>query len=693
MMKYERLFTPGRIGTAEIKNRVVMAPMVMGTANMDGTPGEQMIRYYEERAQGGVGLIITEATRVDEHTGVLAPRQLAMSSDRHIEPFAKMARRIHRHGAKIFCELHHPGRQTLSILTSTWRMSSLAGKMFNSYWSLFFKIAQKRDLVEKTHLLPPVAAPSAIPCRLERQKTRALTVKEIIHIEDEFAEAALRVKKAGGDGVELHGAHGYLIQQFLSPYTNRRTDEYGGSFENRMRFITNIILKIREKCGADFPLIVRLSVDEFYRELGEPENGYTLEEGLKIAKRLEELGVDALDVSSGTYETMNYWLEPTEFECGWRKNLAQAVKAQVQVPVLAANLIRSPEQAEQQLADGVQDFISLGRPLLADPFWAQKAADGRAADIKRCICCLWCFESMLDGAEHRQAGQCSVNPRVCREVAVPVDPVRDGDGRTVIVAGAGPAGLTAAEVLAARGFRVQVYEKAERPGGQLTLAELPPHKEKLGWCTQDLEHAARKNGASIEYGHEVTAEEILEQKPYAVFVATGAVACKPKGIPGADRENVHTSDYALRNSERFAGKTVAIIGSGMTGLETAELLADRGAQVFIIEMAERIAPGTYHQHLDRAVPLLRGKGVAILTGQKLSAIDDQGVTFTDVKSGESQTRQADEVVIAIGVEQVHALYDELKGKQENLFIIGDAGQKGRIASATRSAFDQARGLK
>lgn len=692
-MRYERLFTPGKIGSVEIKNRVVMEPMVMGTAKVDGTPGEQMIRYYEERAQGGAGLIITEATRVDEHTGVLAPRQLAMSSDRHIEPFARMVRRVHGHGAKIFCELHHPGRQTLSLLTSTWQLSSMIGRVCGSYWNLFFKLAPKHELFDKTGLMPPVAAPSAVPCRVERQKTRALTVKEITRIEDHFAEAALRVKKAGADGVELHGAHGYLIQQFLSPYTNRRTDEYGGSFENRMRFVTNIIRKIREKCGADFPLIVRLSVDEFYREIGEPENGYTLEEGLKIAKRLEELGVDAIDVSSATYETMNYWLEPTEFECGWRKNLAQAVKNAVKVPVIAANLIRTPEQAEQQLAEGTQDFIGLGRPLIADPFWAKKAEEGRAADIKRCICCLWCFESMLVGEEHRQAGGCSVNPRAAREVAIPRDLPRDGDGRTIIVAGAGPAGLTAAEVLAKRGFKVKVYERAERAGGQLTLAELPPHKEKLGWCAQDLEHAAMKNGAVIEYGHAVTAEEILAQKPYAVFVATGAVACKPKGIPGADRENVHTSDYALRNAEHFAGKTVAIVGSGMTGLETAELLVENGAKVFIIEMAEQIAPGTYHQHLDRAVPLLRGKGVGILTGQKLSGIDDTGVTFTDVKSGASETRKVDEVVIAIGVEQVNALYDELEGKQQNLFKVGDAAQKGRIAGATRAAFDQAVALK
>ena len=218
-------------------------------------------------------------------------------------------------------------------------------------------------MVEKTGLLPPVVAPSPVPCRLQKQKTRALKTAEIKELVREFGAAAKRVQLAGADGVELHGAHGYLIQEFLSPYTNRRTDEYGGSFDNRMRFITEIIAEIRRQCGADFPIIARISVDEFYREIGDPaDEGITLDEGIRIAKRLEECGIDAIDVSSATYETMNYWLEPTSFQTGWRSYLAKTVKQNVSIPVLAANLIRSPEQAEQQLKEGIQDLSALGAP-------------------------------------------------------------------------------------------------------------------------------------------------------------------------------------------------------------------------------------------------------------------------------------------------------------------------------------------
>ena len=279
MQQYEKLFSEGQIGTVQLKNRVVMSPMVLGTGGLDGTPGEQMMQYYEERAKGGVGLIITEATRVDEKHGPLAPRQLAMSKDRHIEPFAKMVKRIHRHGAKVFCQLHHPGRQNLSLLVGTWRLSEAIGRHWHGYWDIFFKVAQHADMVEKTGLLPPVVAPSPVPCRLQKQKTRALKTAEIKELVREFGAAAKRVQLAGADGVELHGAHGYLIQEFLSPYTNRRTDEYGGSFDNRMRFITEIIAEIRRQCGADFPIIARISVDEFYREIGDPaDEGITLDD-------------------------------------------------------------------------------------------------------------------------------------------------------------------------------------------------------------------------------------------------------------------------------------------------------------------------------------------------------------------------------------------------------------------------------
>lgn len=693
MQQYTKLFSEGKIGNVTLKNRIVMSPMVLGTGGLDGTPGEQMMQYYEERARGGVGLIITEATRVDEKHGPLAPRQLAMSKDRHIEPFARMVKRVHRHGTKIFCQLHHPGRQNLSLLVATWRMSEAIGRHWHGYWNIFFQVAQHAELVEKTGILPPVAAPSPVPCRLQKQKTRALKTEEIKELVIEFGAAARRVQLAGADGVELHGAHGYLIQEFLSPYTNRRTDEYGGSFENRMRFITEIIAEIRRQCGKDFPIIARISVDEFYREIGDPDDeGITLDEGIRIAKRLEECGIDAIDVSSASYETMNYWLEPTSFQTGWRSYLAKAVKENVSIPVLAANLIRSPEQAEQQLEEGIQDFISLGRPLLADPDWANKAKSGHPEDIRRCICCLWCFESMLNGAVRNKPGQCAVNPRTCREVGIPKEPKKDGDGRIVAIVGAGPAGLTAAEMLGKRGFQPIVFEKMPFTGGQLQLADKPPRKEKIDWCFEDLEHAARKAGAEIRLNTKADAASLKELQPYAVIVATGGDAVHPS-IPGADQPHVCTVTEILNGSVKLEGKAVAVIGSGMTGLETADLLAEQGNQVTIVEMADEIAPGTYHQHTDDILPRLQSLGVEILTGWKLACIGQKDITLEPSCGGAQIQKPAQQVVMSVGVRSNNGLYEEIKNQFERVFLIGDAKKIGRIAQATHGAYDLARKMK
>lgn len=693
MQQYSKLFSEGKIGNVTLKNRIVMSPMVLGTGGLDGTPGEQMMQYYEERARGGVGLIITEATRVDEKHGPLAPRQLAMSKDRHIEPFARMVKRVHRHGTKIFCQLHHPGRQNLSLLVGTWRISEAIGRRWHGYWDMFFQIANHAEAIEKTGLLPAVVAPSPVPCRHQKQKTRALKTGEIKELVKEFGAAAKRVQLAGADGVELHSAHGYLMQQFMSPHTNHRTDEYGGCFDNRMRFITEIIAEIRRQCGPDFPIVARIAVDEFFREIGDPaDEGITLEEGLRIAKRLENCGVDAIDVSSASYETMNYWLEPTSFQTGWRSYLAKAVKQTVGVPVLAANLIRSPEQAEQQLEDGVQDFISLGRPLLADPDWANKAKSGHPEDIRRCICCLWCFESMLDGAVHNKVGQCAVNPRTCREVGIPKEPKKDGDGRVVAIVGAGPAGLTAAELLGKRGFRPIVFEQMPYTGGQLQLADKPPRKEKIDWCFEDLERAARRAGAEIHLSTKADATMLKELQPYAVIVATGGDAVHPR-IPGADQPHVCTVTEILNGSVTLEGQAVAVIGSGMTGLETAELLAEQGNQVAIVEMADEIAPGTYHQHTEDILPRLRSLGVELLTGCKLASVGQGEITLEDAHGGAQTKRPAQQVVLSVGVRSNNALYEEIKDQYERIYLVGDANRIGRIAQATHGAYDLVRKLK
>lgn len=682
-MSYEKLLSPMNIGNLEIKNRLVMAPMLMGLGQFDGTPTKKMMDYYEERAKGGTGLIITEITRVNDVHGASAFAQLAMSHDYNGEALTEMANRVHKHGAKLFVQLHHPGRQNLGLLIGTVPMSISMDKALPFYSNMLYKIVPAGKMLMERHLVPRVMAPSvAERSYFADSKMKALSKKQIEKLIDQFVDAAVRVKNAGADGVELHASHGYLIQQFLSPNTNKRTDEYGGSLENRMRFLLNIIKGIREKCG-DFPLIVRLTVDECYSYIGKPNKGYNLEEGVRMAKRLEEAGIDAIDVSSAAYDTFNYWLEPTSFECGWRAYMAKAVKEAVSIPVIAANLIRSPEQAEKQLEDGIQDFISLGRPHIADPHWMEKVQSGHPEDVKRCICCLYCIESMQNNAYTGGHGLCSVNPRIGRDNIV-LD--KNGDGRTVVVVGAGPAGLTCAETLAERGFNVTVIEKDSTAGGQILLAAAPPNKEKIAWCIEDLMTSCKKKGVSFVFDTTATKEIIDSYAPYAVVIAAGATAVKPMSIKGADGDNVFTSTEILDSSVEIKDSKVAIIGSGMTGLETAEKLVANN-KVFLVEMADTVAPGTWMQHIDDATSKLAKHDTKFMTGKKLVEIKQDAVVIEDTKTAQKESVTCSKVVFAVGSRSNNALYDDCKDKFDRIYNIGDSSKVGRIADATRQGFD------
>ena len=685
-MQYEMLFSPLNIGQVTIKNRVVMAPMLMGFGTFDGTPTHRLMDYYEERAKGGAGLIITEITRVDDKNGAAAFSQLGMSKDYQIAPMKEMVDRIHKHGAKIFVQLHHPGRQNMGLLVGTVPLSIFLERFLPFYSKMLYKIVPAGKLLLKYHLVPRVLSPS----KCERSYfsdgiNRTMRKGEIEKLIGQFANAAQRAKKSGADGVELHAAHGYLIQQFLSPITNKRNDEYGGSLENRMRFLTEIIRRIRRKCGSDFPIVVRLSVDECYDKIGKPGKGYGLDEGIQIAKLLEQKGIDAIDISSAAYDTFNYWLEPPSFECGWRAYMAKAVKSEVSIPVIAANLIRSPEQAEKQLQDCTQDFISLGRPMLSDPYWVKKVSDGNEKSVKRCICCLYCIESMHSNAFKGSHGRCSVNPTLGREN----EQLKiNGKGKTVVIAGAGPGGLTAAEMLAKRGFETIVLEQSSKVGGQIMLAENIPHKEKILWCVEDLYHAAVAAGAQIKLNTKADKESIAGYAPYAVIIATGGNAIKPKTIQGVGLPNVCTVTEVLNGKVIITGKQVAVIGSGMTGLETAELLAQQGNKVYVVEMAKSIAPGTWMQHRDDILPRLEEKGVEALTSKKLAAIHRNFITLESTGFQKDQSQlQCEQVVLSIGVSSQNSLYQELSPIYKNLLLIGDACKTGRIADATASAYE------
>lgn len=683
-MSYDMLFSPMKIGNVEIKNRIVMAPMCMGFGQYNGCATETMMDYYEERAKGGVGLIFTEITRINDITGASSFGQLGMSHDYQIPALREMADRIHKHNCKIMVELHHPGRQNLGLMIGTVPICNIGSKLMGNLYTKILTqavIPQGKKLQDK-HIVPRTVAPS----KCERSKmsdsvNRELSVKEIKRIICQFVEGAVRVKKAGCDGVELHAAHGYLIQQFLSPNTNKRTDQYGGSLENRIRFLLEIIDGIRLNCGKDFPIVVRLTVDEMYSEIGQKGKGYNLEEGIKMAKILNDKGIDAIDVSSAAYDTFNYWLEPTTFTPGWRKYLANEVKKVVDIPVIAANLIRSPKQAEIQLEEGTQDFISLGRPLIADPHWPNKVKSGNENLIKRCVCCLYCFESMMKGAYKYTHGNCSVNPFVGREN---VSLKQNGNGRKVLIIGAGCAGLTAAELLSKRGFDVTVLEKESKQGGQLNLASKPPHKEKINWVCEDLLSNAINSGAKVLFNTKADKDIIASYSPEIVITATGGNAIHPKSFNG---DNVVTVTQVLNGDIDISNKKVAVIGSGMTGLETSELLVSKGNKVTVVEMADKIAPGAWFQQLDDALPVLEKAGTEFLTSHKLLSVSSSGIELENLKEEKAVAIKVDFVVLSLGVRSDNSLYNEIKNSDSyKVYNIGDSNKIGRIANATESAY-------
>ncbi|MCM1363512.1 MAG: FAD-dependent oxidoreductase [Faecalibacterium sp.] len=679
------LAEPMKIGSCEIKNRIVMPPMLMGFGQFDGTPTEKMMDYYEERAKGGAGLIMTEITRVNDQTGSAAFAQLAVSHDYHIEPLREFAKRIHKHGAKFFVQLHHPGRQNVGLLVGTVPLSIKMEKLTKGgYGKILYKLTPAvGPTLLKHDIVPSSVAPSkCAPAYFAGGRVRELRYKEIKQLERQFIDGAIRVQKAGCDGVELHASHGYLLQQFISPVTNKRTDEYGGSLENRMRFIRNILQGIKAECGKDFPVIVRLTADECYAMIGEPGKGYDLSTGIEIAKKLEEYGADAIDVSSAGYDTFNYWLEPVSFEPGWRKYMAKAIKENVSIPVLAANLIRSPEQAEQQINDGIQDFVCLGRPQIADPYWAEKAING--GNIRRCICCLNCIESMQNNAYIGSHGECSVNPFVGHEKE---QLKSDGNGRKVVVIGAGPAGLTAANILAQRKFDVTVFEKSGKIGGQLVLASAPPKKDKTAWFIEDIKKDCDNNGVKIVLETEVTEQMIADMKPYAVIVAAGSSPVKPKFSGEYDENSVVTSEDILSGRVQLENKKVALIGSGMTGLETAHLLTENGCKITIIEMADELAPGTWMQHKDDVIPQLEKAGTKFKTQEKLCEIGKGFVKTQNTKTKKFTLINCDCVVLSLGSRPNKNVAEQFA--KFNPIIIGDCNKVGKIADATKAAYNAA----
>ena len=693
-MSYEMLLSPMNIGTMTVKNRTIMSAAEVSLGQANGKPTEKLMAYYEERAKGGVGLIIPGITRVNDDCAASTYTQLAMSHDYHIEPMREFAERIHRHGAKLGIQLHHPGRQGYSSSIHSLPMVIPIVDRFPKVLDSIYKCTPILDKLEKKALLWPVQAPyKGELANHGAMRIRQMSRREVKHLINDFINAAVRCKKAGVDLVELHGGHGYIIQQFLSPNTNKREDEYGGSFENRMRFITEIIDGIRAECGRDYPLMVRLTADEMYEKIGMPGKGYTIETGKRIAKRLEELGVDAINVTSACYDAYSYWLEPTSFEPGWRKYLAKEIKSVVSIPVAGASVIRTPEQAEQQLQEGCQDFVASARTFICDPHWVKKAEEGRSNEIRRCIGCLNCIRSFMTNAWVGKAGECALNMSMGREEEYFNMP-QDGEGRHIVVIGAGPAGLTAAHTLLHRGFKVTVIEKDEKPGGQVITASTCHLKGKLYWAIEDLMTNVAKLGGEVKLGCDMTAEQIAEMKPYAVVVATGGTPIRPKSIPGIDLDTVVLAPEIIMGEKKIENKKVVVVGSGITGLEVTEFLNDAGCEVTVIEMAPEVAPGAWFQLVDDEMERIKPFGTKFMTGTKLVGIEPGKVLVEDVKTGAKSALEADNVVLSLGVRPVNDMVTKLVGCGiHKVVTVGDAKKSGTIADATHSAYDTVMKIK
>lgn len=644
--EYKKLFEKGQIGRLEIKNRGVMVPMGTDFANHDGTASMRLIRYYEERAAGGLGLIINEYTGVDNLTSVPTNYNLRLAQDFNIASCEQLTEAVHRHGCYIFAQLHHAGS------TSN---PALAGRQ-------------------------PISC-SAVPAAPGGPVPRAMTVDEIKEIEQKFVDAAVRAKKAGYDGVELHGAHSYLIGQFFSPYYNKRTDEYGGSFANRMRFIDEIIDGIRAALGKNFPLSVRICGDEMTPDVPGTLN---LEDGLQIGMHLEAKGIDVLDISNGSALNANANCDSYSYTPGWKKHVAKAFKEKLSIPIIATNTIKSPAFAEQLLEEGVCDFVGLGRSQFADPLFMKKAKEGREDEIRTCIGCMFCRERLL---VHRNSVACSVNPRMGREYIL-ASPKENGQGKPVVVIGAGPGGMEASLVLAKRGFKVTLIEKEDKVGGTLNLASLPPHKALIKDFVASMKRQMEVAGVKVMLNTEATVELVKSLNPAGVFIASGAKPIVPKmeGIKGA---NVCLAEDVIRGAVKPKGK-VAIIGTGLTGLETSEMLGEMGCELTMVEMLDNAGPGIFAVILKELMGRISRFSPKVLTGHKLIGITDGGIKLENLKDKAEVTVAVDYVVLALGVTPDRKFAENFENNLDcEVSVIGDAAKGGRIYDAMLDGYGKA----
>ncbi|EGR0229582.1 FAD-dependent oxidoreductase [Vibrio vulnificus] len=669
--QHKILFEPMQIGSLKLKNRYSMAPMgTLGCVDGDGAYNQRGVEYYVARARGGVGLIITGVQMVENELEQFPMPSLPCPTNHptaYIRSAKEMTERVHTYGAKIFAQL-----------TAGWGRSCIPG----------FTPEDKS------------IAPSDAPNRFDPSiQHRELTTDEVKYFIGKFVESAAIAQKAGFDGVEIHAVHeGYLLDQFTMEFFNQRTDQYGGSFENRYRFAVEIVKGIKAICGDDFPVSLRYSVKGNMKGFGQgilpgevaEEVGRDMEEGLKAAKYLQDAGFDALNVDAGTYDSW-YWNHPPNyFAPGMYKPYCKAVSEVVDIPVLMAGRMENPDLAAHAVNNGISDGISLGRPLLADPDTVNKIRRGRFEEVRPCLSChLGCLGRMAEVGNL----SCAVNPSCGREEEFRLAPTHRS--QNVVVVGGGVAGMEAARIASERGHKVTLLEKSQQLGGNVIPGSQPPfkHDDKLliEWFAGEME---RKN-VDVRFDTTADKETIESFNPDSVIFATGSRPLKPKWLSGQDKPHVIVAEDMLMNPDKITGDKVTVIGGGLVGAEAALWMAQQGKAVTLIEASDDIIGGphgTCFANYQMLKELLVKEQVSVLTSTMLQTITDTGVIVQ--RDQRDMEILSDHVVLALGYRAEDHLHEALANQLdvENVFNIGDSQKARTIMTAIWDGFEVARTL-
>ena len=643
--RLKKIFEPASIGEMKLKNRIVMPPMGTNYAEAGGAVSQRMLDYYEARARGGVGLIIVEGSspgvQCITYPQASPSHQASLGDDKFIPGWQKLTAAAHKHNARIAIQIMHATLEN---------------------WN--GKVVQVGP------------SPVVVPARLMGVfggPPHELTVEEIAQRVEWFASAARRAKEAGFDGVEIHGAHQYIVSAFLSSATNQRKDKYGGSVENKARFLVEILQAVRREVGSDFPVWFRFNAQEWG-----VENGITIEETKQMVPLAVEAGAQALHVSgygTGSYVTT----APISDRPGFLVPMAQEVKRLTRVPVIAVGRL-DLELGEKILEEGKADLIAIGRRLLADPELPNKVAEGRLSEVVPCIGCMECIERLVFD-ERGEGVTCVVNAALGKEKAYEIKPA--GKAKNVVVVGGGPAGMQAAVIAAKRGHKVTLLEKEAKLGGQLNIAALPPAKGDIFPWIDYLVTQIEKTGVRAELNTDATIETIVSKKPDAVVIATGGIPAMPD-IPGIDKSNVVTAQDVLSGKVKV-GQSVVIVGGGMVGCETGHYLAEQGKTVTITEILKRMANDMFYMARRRLMDGLRSKKVTLLTGATCEEINEGSVLVTTA-DGKRATIPADTIIIAVGYKANDRLYKTLEGKVSEVYCIGNSSEPRRVLEATSEGY-------